>query len=130
MTLFPLMECCELLAIDPKTLRHWLEQAAILLSVHPLDARRKCLTWEQVQFLAVLHDRLLKGEGTPLTPTSAQIPLLGVLPEPSHLQQMSEVSTSTGGREEGDLRQKLTHLQTQVEVLQRRLILLTVNDRL
>jgi len=129
MTLFPLMECCELLAIDPKTLRHWLKQATMSLSVHPLDGRRKCLTWEQVQHLAILHDRMLKGEEARLTTTMVQIPPLGALQEPAHPQMMSRVivrkSTSPGELEERDLSQKLTHLQTQVEVLQRRLVLLT-----
>ena len=38
------IECCRLLAIDPKTLRQWLVQAQISLHVHPTDARIKCLT--------------------------------------------------------------------------------------
>lgn len=57
MTTIPLTDCCTMLGIDPKTLRHWLHQAQMPLHVHPTDARIKCLTSEQVQQLAVVHAR-------------------------------------------------------------------------
>ena len=60
MTTLPLLDCSEMLTIDPKTLRHWLRQAGIPLQPHPTDARVKCLTMEQVQALAALHGRALK----------------------------------------------------------------------
>ena len=62
MTMLPLIDCCELLTIDPKTLRHWLRQADIPLQPHPTDARVKCLTLSQVQSLAALHGRALKPQ--------------------------------------------------------------------
>jgi hypothetical protein len=39
MTTFPLTDCCAMLSIDPKTLRHWLKLAQMPLHVHPTDAR-------------------------------------------------------------------------------------------
>jgi hypothetical protein len=61
MTPIPLTDCCMMLGIDPKTLRHWLKQAKVSLAVHPSDARLKCLTLEQVQQLASLHHRPLQA---------------------------------------------------------------------
>ena len=46
-----------MLGIHPKTLRQWLKQDPLELSVHPRDARIKCLTSQQVEQLAVAHDR-------------------------------------------------------------------------
>src|SRR6266496_440387 len=60
MTSLSFIECCQLLAVDPKTLRQWLTQAQMSLHAHPSDARIKCLTSEQVFVLANLHDRLLQ----------------------------------------------------------------------
>lgn len=59
MTLLSLTDCCRLLAIDPKTLRRWLRLARLPLQPHPLDARLKCLTREQVQQVAATHHRAL-----------------------------------------------------------------------
>jgi transposase-like protein len=59
MNMFSLMECCSLLGIDPKTMRRWLIQAGISTQNDPQDARRKCITGEELQHLAVLHHRLL-----------------------------------------------------------------------
>ena len=50
MTTFPLIDCSEMLAIDAKTLRHWLRQANIPLHSHSTDARVKCLTMEKCGF--------------------------------------------------------------------------------
>lgn len=129
MTLFPLMECCELLAIDPKTLRHWLKQATISVHIHPMDGRRKCLTREQVQQLAVLHGRIFPSDQTrlsaPLVPPSRQSPP----EEPLHPRLMSEVThekiPSAVLPEEGDLSQKLSHLEAQIVAQQQQLALLT-----
>jgi hypothetical protein len=121
MTLFPLMDCCELLAIDPKTLRHWLKQATMSLSVHPVDKRRKYLTQEQVQQLAVLHDRLLKTDETyPSTSLVESLPL--------EVPQELSSQTQRGKTAEVDdafLRQKLSQLEAQVITQQQQLILLT-----
>src|SRR5207245_1400262 len=65
MTLFPLTDCCAMLGIDPKTLRHWLNHANLPLAAHPTEARINWLTLEHVQQLASLHARPL------LSPVSA-----------------------------------------------------------
>lgn len=62
MTLLPQTQCCALLGIDPKTLRHWLRRAQIPLIAHPTDARLRCLTEAQVQELATLHARPLVSQ--------------------------------------------------------------------
>jgi hypothetical protein len=63
MTSLSFIECCQLLTVDPKTLRQWLAQAQMSLHAHPTDARIKCLTHEQVFVLANLHDRVLQCSG-------------------------------------------------------------------
>src|SRR5215471_166412 len=55
-----LADCCRLLAIDPKTLRQWLEQAQMAFHTDPANAKIKCLEVEQVQTLARLHGRVLQ----------------------------------------------------------------------
>jgi hypothetical protein len=62
MTLLPLIDCSKMLTVDPKTLRSWLLQAKMAVSLHPNDARVKCLTEEQVQHLAVLYGRVLTSQ--------------------------------------------------------------------
>lgn len=57
MTLITQMDCCTILGVDPKTLRHWCSSAHMEFVPHPTDARLKCLTPEQVQQLATLHSR-------------------------------------------------------------------------
>lgn len=59
MTLIALTDCCRLLAIDGKTLRRWLTQAALCVQAHPLDARAKGLSREQLLELARAHHRSL-----------------------------------------------------------------------
>jgi predicted site-specific integrase-resolvase len=61
MTLFPQTDCCTLLGIDPKTLRHWLREANMPFATHPSDARLKCLTQAQIQQLAAQQVVLQKG---------------------------------------------------------------------
>jgi hypothetical protein len=60
MALIPLIDCYELLDIDPKTVRTSLKRAGIALTPHPTDARIKCLTTEQIELLAAMHSRLLR----------------------------------------------------------------------
>jgi hypothetical protein len=98
MTLLPLTDCCRLLGIDPKTLRLWLQSANVFWTLHPSDARLKCLTPPQLHHLADLHSRPLPNPLPIAAPTAspAQPP-------------------STADR---DLRHLLTHLQTQVATLQ------------
>lgn len=108
MTLLPLRQGCALLGIDPKTLRHWVQQANLLLLPHPSDARIKCVTSEHLEQLAALHDRpidmpaVLAG----LHPTEACSPFLPQKPS---------------AHEEPDLLAKLAHLETQVALLQQHL---------
>ena len=70
MTLLPFLDCCSLLGVDPKTFRLWLKAAHLCCTVHPTDARLKCLTRTQLQHLADLHGRSLPAsppveEGAP-----------------------------------------------------------------
>ena len=76
MTTFSLADCCTMLGIDPKTLRHWFHQAQMPLHVHPTDARIKCLTKEQVQQLAAAHGRPIE-----LPPALASSPLVQACPQ-------------------------------------------------
>jgi hypothetical protein len=126
MTLFPLMDCCDLLAIDPKTLRHWLKQAAMSLSVHPVDKRRKYLTQEQMHQLAILHDRILKTDEPRPSVSLVEPPSPEAPQEPAHQDPTSQMQRGkTAGVDDGSLRQKLSQLEAQVIVQQQHLILLT-----
>jgi hypothetical protein len=66
MTSLAFMECCQRLAVTPKTLRQWLAQAELSLHPHPTDARITCLSSEQLHLLAALHGRVLHPSGNPL----------------------------------------------------------------
>ena len=59
MTVISLTDCCRLLAIDGKTLRHWLAQTQLCLQAHPTDARLKGLSSEHLRLLATAHHRSL-----------------------------------------------------------------------
>src|SRR5215467_13496763 len=88
MTVIPQTECCTMLGIDPKTLRNWLRHAHLQFVAHPMDARLKCLTPEQVQQLAALHARPI----APPAAASPQLrqeatPLASTLSPPSPTQQ-------------------------------------------
>lgn len=100
MALLPLAECCQLLAIDPKTLRHWVRLSSMSLVPHPTDARVKCLTQEHVQHLAAAH-------GRPIALTEA-------LAHPPEIRMPAH-------HPETDLLGKLSHLETQVATLQQQL---------
>src|SRR5437016_9385028 len=62
MTNLSLTQCCQMLVVDPKTLRRWLSLAQMSVLADPLDARVKCLTREQLQQLALAHRRMLSLE--------------------------------------------------------------------
>jgi hypothetical protein len=121
MTTFPLTDCCELLAVDPKTLRQWLKHANMPLHAHPTDRRRKCLTLLQVQHLAGVHGRILQlpetlGASEPSTPSDmdsaiAIVPTASTLPMPLP--------------EEAHLTTRLSHLERQVALLHEQLARLT-----
>jgi hypothetical protein len=59
MTIISLSQCGRLLAIDPKTLRHWLALQALTLQPHPADARIKGVTHDQLLLVAAAHRRTL-----------------------------------------------------------------------
>jgi hypothetical protein len=113
MTMLPLIDCSEMLAIDAKTLRHWLQQANIPLHLHPTDARVKCLTMEQVRHLAALHGRTLKPHEAPTTS------LLGASLVPT-VTDLAPGETPAI-KPETDLLKKLSHLETQVVTMQQHL---------
>ena len=110
MTTIAQSACCTMLGIDPKTLRHWLQQATMQFTPHPTDARLKCLTQAQVQQLATLHDRPLP---LPLSAGQGQ-QNVAVLPPTTHCLPSS-------GRPEVDLGQSLARLQAQVTTMQEQL---------
>ena len=113
MTSRSFIECCHLLAIDPKTLRQWLVQAQISLHVHPTDARIKCLTSEQVHVLASLHGRVLQACRP--APASAN-------PKPDEIQS----PVSPAAVPDVDLQARLVQMEAQVATLQAQLTDLTL----
>lgn len=119
MMTFPLTDCCTMLGVDPKTLRTWLKRSQMQLVAHPTDARLKCLTEEQVQQLASLHDRPLpsltseQGKEHPHPPCDS--PLLEAVK-----------TKPTLGLTEMDLIEKLGSLETKVTTLQEQLAQLTL----
>jgi hypothetical protein len=100
MTLVSLTDCCRLLVIDPKTLRRWLSHCGMSAQPHPLDARCKCVTREQVEQLAAVHRRTLPDqeglhvhpEPSALSTPAMSAPVLSdVLPDVSaHIASLSK----------------------------------------
>jgi hypothetical protein len=115
MTLVPFTDCCLLLGVDPKTLRLWLTSARLPCTVHPTDARLKCLTPSQLHHLADLHGRFLPDPlpGATYLPGSAP----ASTPVTSPLDRRAD-STAGVPSPDADLRQQLTLLQAQVTTLQ------------
>lgn len=109
MTLLPLTDCCLLLGVDPKTLRLWLTAAHLSCTLHPDDARLKCLTQPQLQHLATLHGRRLSQ---PL-PTDGALAPQAAPSETSTLPNASALPSA-----ETDLWPHLMRLQTQMATLQ------------
>src|SRR5205807_7363165 len=97
-----------LLGIDPKTLRHWMQQANLSLHPHPSDARSKCLTSEHLEQLAVLHHR----------PVDVPAALARLHPAETYPPLLPEKSVPQA---ELDLLSRLVHLETQVALLQQHL---------
>src|SRR6266536_2720304 len=107
MSSLSIIECCQLLAIDAKTLRQWLTQAQMSLHVHPTDARLRCLTDEQVHVLARLHSRALQ----PLVSSAESI----LKPEEATSQMLAPALADS------DLRVRLAQVEAQVATLQAQL---------
>ena len=111
MTSLSVVDCCQMLDIDPKTLRQWLTQAQMSLHQSPTDARVKCLTSEQVKMLASLHGRALQPPPPGLAP-------LGANPEPD--EGISRVPMAVS-LPDVDLRERLVQMEAQVVTLQTQL---------
>lgn len=85
MELFALSHVSTLLGVDPKTLRLWLQEAAVTAIPHPQDARQKCLSLSHIQQLAALHGRPLPAALT------ASPPPAPALPPPEGLSQLAQM---------------------------------------
>lgn len=128
MTPIAQMECCMMLGIGPKTLRNWLRHANMQFSIHPTDARLKCLMVEQVQQLAALHARPLQMS----PPASPALPA-DVTPRASSQGQTAAaqankalpVSATSSLSEEAELRKAVCGLEAKVLTLQEQLTHLT-----
>lgn len=107
MTYLSQLDCCSVLGIDPKTLRHWMRQARLQFVPHPTDARLKCLTQAQVQQLAAQHARPLPWP----TPTG------GPQASPPVESQATRTDLATLTQHLADLQRSLITLQEQVTAL-------------
>ncbi len=114
MTLLPLTDCCLLLGVDPKTLRLWLKAAHLSWSVHPSDARLKCLTQPQLAQLAQLHGRSLPSPLPQAFSPAAPLPTAAAVDATA--ESPAVLACSPSG--EVELRHSLARLQTQVATLQ------------
>jgi DNA-binding transcriptional MerR regulator len=115
MTLLPVADGARLLGIHPKTLHHWLKAANLPLTVHPTDARIRCVLQEHLLEVARWHGRPL--------PDLASVPALErdaasslaqahVKPLPAHEAAPASLS---------DVLQQLAQLHTHVATLQQQL---------
>jgi hypothetical protein len=128
MTIIPLTDCCTMLGIDPKTLRHWLKLTSMQFAPHPTDARRKCLTLSQIQQLATLHDRPLPFSGSAPPALLETAPVLGLSGElaQASLESQTQLLQPTlllppSMSEEADLRKQLSCLERCVTSMQEQL---------
>lgn len=129
MTLITQMDCCAMLGVDPKTLRHWCSSAHIQFCPHPTDGRLKCLTREQVQQLAQEHGRPMPFSPALTTESQATAPPLSTDEKPIAAQEINEallVSASTSLPKEEELRTVVLSLQDKVMTLQEQLTQLTL----
>ena len=121
MTLVPFTDCCAMLGIDAKTFRKWLQQANVPFSVHPKDARIKCLTMPHVQQLATLHGRPLP---LPVSAPSVLDQALGQA-QPAQESEAQRAQPTTllppCVSEETDLRKQLSCLEAKMSTMQEQL---------
>jgi hypothetical protein len=115
MTSLSFLECCQLFAVDPKTLRQWLAQAEMSVHAHPTDAPITCLSHEQIQTLARLHGRAF-GQGVEAAGTSPQ-------------REGAENGMSPTALSDADLRARLVQMEAQMATLQAQLTTLTLQLR-
>ena len=59
MALLPFTTGAQMLGNHPKTLHHWLKEANVPFTLHPSDARIKCVDPQHLLEVAELHDRSL-----------------------------------------------------------------------
>ncbi len=130
MTLLPFTDCCLLLGVDPKTLRLWLTSAHLSCTVHPSDARLKCLTPSQLHHLAKLHDRFLPdplpGEASERGSSPAFASPLAQAASP---QESPAASSVAAPPPDADLRHQFTLLQAHVASLQEHVTQLALEAR-
>src|SRR6266581_8647070 len=128
MTLIPQMHCCTMLGIGPKTLRHWLRHANMQFSIHPSDARLKCLMLEQVQQLATLHARPLQlsPPASPALPDEVTPRASSQGQTAAQANEAAPVSTTSSLSEEAELRKAVCGLEAKVLTLQEQLTQLTL----
>jgi hypothetical protein len=111
-----------MLGIDPKTLRHWLKQAKVPLTVHPSDARLKCLTLEQAQQLASLHHRPLQAPASLPAVHPEGVPETNPAQESAQAAQACQSQQIEGAptalSHETALSQQLTSLEAKVSTMQ------------
>ena len=122
MTIVSLTDCCRLLAIDAKTLRRWLSLAHVSVQAHPLDARLKCVTWEQVQQVAATHRRILPESSE--QHFQAEPSPLSTPPDVRSASVLAPVASDVSAHIMY-LTQQLGSLQAHVATLQHQLSLLT-----
>ena len=118
MSLFPLADCARSLGIHPKTLCQRLKQDPLELSVHPRDARIKCLTAQQVEQLAVAYDRAFPfpSEQTTMLPDVA-----------TEIQVRDAARTALPiSQEEASLSQQISLLETRIAQLSEQVAHLTL----
>jgi hypothetical protein len=128
MITIPQTDCCTMLGIDPKTLRHWLKLVSMQFAPHPTDARLKCLTLSQVQQLASLHGRPFPLPVSAPPVLQETVPVLGLMGEQAQASQESQAQLVQAAlllpssvSEEVDLRKKLSCLERSVTSMQEQL---------
>jgi hypothetical protein len=129
MTLIAQMDCCTQLGIGPKTLRNWLRHASMQFCTHPIDARLKCLTQEQVQQLATLHARPLQIAPDPSPVLPDETTPLASSPADTAVAQKNKaplISVTSSLLEEVELRKAVHGLEAKVLTLQEHLTQLTI----
>jgi hypothetical protein len=104
MTFVSLTEATTALRIDAKTLHRWLADENLCLQTHPGDGRKKGLSQQQLEQLALLHQRLLPASAHP-APLPAALPSL-----PTELLALPE---------------QVAALQAQIATLQQQVVALT-----
>jgi len=107
---FPFTTCCQLLGVDPKTLRHWLTEASIEPTSLPTDSRLKLLTLEQLYHLAVLYRRPITPPADPSREGPPEATPLSVYEPSPLLSEETEVLKQRLAQLEGRLASVCDHL--------------------